>query len=221
MSLISRLLGGPISGHFFTTDGEWWRVFTSLFIHFEIIHLAFNMWALATFGPLTERLFGSVNYLLIYLAAGVSGSLASISWRPDINSAGASGAIFGVLGSLLAAHLRTGETFPSSVLRPLRNSTLIFAGYALLSGLQHEGIDNAAHLGGLAAGFLFGLVMARDPSRARVPTHAAIWDALLDLSRWRLPFLPSDSGSRKALPPLWSARVCIDVLPIGSVSASP
>ncbi len=145
----------------FTTDGEWWRVFTSLFIHFGIIHLAFNMWALATFGPLTERLFGSVNYLLIYLAAGVSGSLASISWRPDINSAGASGAIFGVLGALLAAHLRTGETFPSSVLRPLRNSTLIFAGYALLSGLQHEGIDNAAHLGGLAAGFLFGLVMAR------------------------------------------------------------
>ena len=145
----------------FTTDGEWWRVLTSLFIHFGIIHLAFNMWALATFGPLAERLYGSVNYLLIYLAAGVAGSLASISWRPDINSAGASGAIFGVLGALLAAQLRSGETFPSSVLRPLRNSTLVFAGFAVLNGLQHEGIDNAAHLGGLTAGLLFGLVMAR------------------------------------------------------------
>jgi membrane associated rhomboid family serine protease len=145
----------------FTTDGEWWRILTSLFIHFGVIHLAFNMWALATFGPLAERLYGSVNYLLIYLFAGVAGSLASISWRPEINSAGASGAIFGILGALLAAHLRTGETFPSSALRPLRNSTLIFASYALLNGLQHTGIDNAAHLGGLTSGFLIGLAAAR------------------------------------------------------------
>jgi membrane associated rhomboid family serine protease len=71
----------------YTTDGEWWRLLTSLFIHFGIVHLVFNMWALASFGPLIERLFGSVNYLFIYLIAGATGSLASISWRPDINSA--------------------------------------------------------------------------------------------------------------------------------------
>jgi rhomboid protease GluP len=145
----------------FTTDGEWWRLLTSLFIHFGVIHLAFNMWALATFGPLTERLYGSVNYLLIYLIAGVAGSLASISWRPDINSAGASGAIFGILGALLAAHLRNRKTMPSSVLQPLRTSTLVFVGYALLTGFTTKGIDVAAHLGGLMAGFLIGLVMAR------------------------------------------------------------
>ena len=145
----------------FTTDGEWWRLLTSLFIHFGIIHLAFNMWALATFGPLTERLYGSMNYLLIYLIAGVTGSLASISWRPDINSAGASGAIFGILGALLAAHLRNRKTISSSVLQPLRNSTLIFVGYSLLNGFNTTGIDVAAHLGGLTAGFLIGLVMAR------------------------------------------------------------
>ena len=145
----------------FTTDGEWWRLLTSLFIHFGVIHLAFNMWALATFGPLTERLYGSVNYLLIYLIAGVTGSLASISWRPDINSAGASGAIFGILGALLAAHLRNKKTMPSSVLQPLRTSTLVFVGYALLNGFTTTGIDVAAHLGGLTAGFLIGLVAAR------------------------------------------------------------
>jgi rhomboid protease GluP len=145
----------------FTTDGEWWRLLTSLFIHFGVIHLAFNMWALATFGPLTERLFGSVNYLLIYLVAGVTGSLASISWRPDVNSAGASGAIFGILGALLAAHLRNRKTMPSSVLQPLRTSTLVFVGYALFNGFTTTGIDVAAHLGGLTAGFLIGLVMAR------------------------------------------------------------
>jgi hypothetical protein len=66
-------------------------------------------------------------------------------------SIAASGAIFGILGALLAAHLRTGETFPSSVLRPLRNSTLIFVSYALLNGLQTKGIDNVAHLGGLTS----------------------------------------------------------------------
>jgi rhomboid protease GluP len=145
----------------YTTDGEWWRLFTSLFIHFGIIHLAFNMWALAAFGPLVERLYGSVNYLLIFLIAGITGSLASISWHPDINSAGASGAIFGILGALLAAQVRTGKTFPSSVVRPLRNSTLVFVCYALLSGFTTKGIDDAAHLGGLAAGFFIGLSMAR------------------------------------------------------------
>jgi rhomboid protease GluP len=145
----------------FTTDGEWWRLLTSLFIHFGVIHLAFNMWALATFGPLTERLYGSLNYLLMYLIAGVTGSLASISWRPDINSAGASGAIFGILGALLAAHLRNRKTMPNSVLQPLRNSTLVFVGYALLNGFTTTGIDVAAHLGGLMAGFLIGLVAAR------------------------------------------------------------
>jgi rhomboid protease GluP len=145
----------------YTTDGEWWRLCTSLFIHFGIIHLAFNMWALAAFGPLTERLYGSVNYLFIYLLAGVGGSLASIAWHPNINSAGASGAIFGILGALLAAQVRTGRTFPSSVVSPLRNSTLVFVGYALFNGLATKGVDEAAHLGGLAAGFLIGLVMAR------------------------------------------------------------
>jgi rhomboid protease GluP len=102
----------------YTADGEWWRLFTSLFIHFGIAHLIVNMFALAMFGPLVERLYGSVNYLLIYLLAGIAGGLVSISWQPDINSAGASGAIFGILGALLAARLRAGDTFPTDILRP-------------------------------------------------------------------------------------------------------
>jgi rhomboid protease GluP len=155
----------------FTSDGEWWRLITSLFLHFGVIHLLFNMWALASFGPLVERLYGSVNYLLIYLIAGVTGSLMSISWRPDVNSAGASGAIFGILGALLAAQMRAGETFPSSVVRPLRNLTLVFTGYALFVGFTSKGIDNAAHLGGLTSGFLIGLVMARPITGERAYTR--------------------------------------------------
>jgi rhomboid protease GluP len=145
----------------YTTDGEWWRLFTSVFIHFGVAHLVLNMIALVMFGPLVERLFGSVNYLLIYLFAGIAGSLASLSWRPEINSAGASGAIFGILGALLAAQLRAGGTFPTDILRPIRNTALLFLGWSVYAALKYKGIDNAAHLGGLAAGFLLGLVAGR------------------------------------------------------------
>jgi rhomboid protease GluP len=145
----------------YTADGEWWRLFTSLFIHFGALHLLFNMWALGIFGPLVERLYGSINYLCIYLASGLAGSLASLSWNPELNSAGASGAILGILGAMLAAQLRTGKSFPSNIVRPLRNTTLVFLGWTLYAGFTSKGIDNAAHLGGLAAGFITGLAAAR------------------------------------------------------------
>jgi rhomboid protease GluP len=145
----------------YTGDGEWWRLFTSLFVHFGIPHLVLNMIALVMFGPLVERLYGSVNYLVIYLLAGLAGNLASISWQPDINSAGASGAIFGILGALLAAQLRAGDTFPVDILRPIQSSTLVFLALSLYAGFRYKGIDNAAHLGGAAAGFLLGLAAAR------------------------------------------------------------
>jgi rhomboid protease GluP len=145
----------------YTADGEWWRLLTSLFIHFGIPHLVLNMIALVMFGPLVERLYGSVNYLLIYLLAGMAGSLASISWQPDVNSAGASGAIFGILGALVAAQLRGGDTFPVDILRPIRDTTLLYLGLSLYAGFRYLGIDNAAHLGGLAAGFLIGLAGAQ------------------------------------------------------------
>jgi rhomboid protease GluP len=145
----------------YTADGEWWRLFTSLFIHFGIAHLIVNMIALAMFGPLVERLYGSANYLLIYLLAGIVGGLTSISWQPDINSAGASGAIFGILGALLAAQLRARGTFPVDILRPIRDATLLFLGFSLYAGFQYKGIDNAAHLGGAVAGFVLGLAAAR------------------------------------------------------------
>jgi rhomboid protease GluP len=145
----------------YTTDGEWWRLLTSLFIHFGIAHLVLNMLALVMFGSLVERLYGSVNYLLIYILAGIAGSLASISWRPEINSAGASGAIFGILGALLAAQLRAKGTFPPDILRPIRSWALVFLGSSVCAAFRYKGIDNAAHLGGLVTGFLIGLAAGR------------------------------------------------------------
>jgi rhomboid protease GluP len=153
----------------YTTDGEWWRLFTSMFIHFGIAHIFFNMLALASFGPLVERLFGSALYLLIYLLAGILGSLASTAWHPALNSAGASGAIFGICGALLAVLLRAGKSFPEDISRPIRYSTLVFLGWALYASVRYSGVDYAAHVGGLVSGFFLGLAAAPPIGGAKLP----------------------------------------------------
>lgn len=144
-----------------TTGGEWWRLVTSTFLHFGLLHLFFNMWALLTTGPLVERLYGPAAFAFLYLASGVLASLASVAWNPMVNSAGASGAIFGVYGALLALLLHARAEIPRSVLRSLRNSTLFFVLYSLGNGLSHQGIDNAAHVGGLCGGFLLAPLLRR------------------------------------------------------------
>jgi rhomboid protease GluP len=154
----------------YTTDGDWWRLLTSMFLHAGVFHLAFNMWALASFGPLVERLYGSVSYILIYLAAGLAGSLVSVTWQPAINSVGASGAIFGIFGALLAAQAHDSGSIPKNILRPLRNSSAIYIGLTLVSGLSSTGVDNAAHFGGIAAGFLIGLTLSRPVKGLRLST---------------------------------------------------
>ena len=144
-----------------TTDGQWWRLLTSLFLHFGVFHLALNMWALYVGGRLAERLFGSQAFALLYLASGIGGSLSSLFWNPDVNSAGASGAIFGVYGAMLAFFVRKHSAIPASIISQQRWSGVTFIGFNLMNGFSHAGIDNAAHIGGLSVGFVMGLVLAR------------------------------------------------------------
>jgi rhomboid protease GluP len=173
----------------YTLAGEWWRLLTSCFIHFGLIHLALNMYALYQTGSTTERLFGRGRFLALYLFAGLTGSLASLIWNPIINGAGASGAIFGVFGGLIAFTLDARNRVPRAVMTEHRNSTLLFAGYSLFYGAVHPNIDNAAHLGGLAGGFLMGWLLARPidlasrtrPSGARLAMSAGAALAVLGL----------------------------------------
>jgi rhomboid protease GluP len=144
-----------------TLGGQWWRLFTSIFLHFGIFHVAFNMWALYANGPVAERIFGGVRYLIIYLVAGLCGSVASLLWHPVVNGAGASGAIFGVLGAMLAFFLKREGGVPASVIKAQSTSVGIFVGYSLLNAAQLRGIDNAAHLGGLVGGFVMGFILSR------------------------------------------------------------
>jgi len=150
-----------------TTDGEWWRLLTSQFLHYGIIHLLLNMWALLQVGHLVERLLGRLLYALVYFGSGIAGGCLTLLWHGDkVWSAGASGAIFGVYAALLGCMLREKQSLPRSVFRPILNSTLTFAGYNLLFGFIHPGIDNSAHIGGFVGGLALGWLTALPVDRA-------------------------------------------------------
>ncbi|MFA9440479.1 rhomboid family intramembrane serine protease [Uliginosibacterium sp. sgz301328] len=136
--------------------GEPWRLVTSIFLHGNPIHIAFNMMALWQIGQIAERLFGSAAFALLFLVTGVVGALSSNWWGPLTVSVGASGAIFGVAGALLAYLFVCRGQMPVSVLQQTRGSMLAFVAYSLFAGAAVPGIDNAAHGGGLLAGLIAG-----------------------------------------------------------------
>ena len=159
-SMLPYILYGANNGAA-TTDGEWWRLVTSLFMHYGLLHLALNMWALYQTGHFMERVLGKASFTLMYLASGLAGGFASIFWHGDKSwSAGASGAVFGVFGAILGFMMRERQGLPRVVVQSLTRSTLMFAGYNILFGLAQKGIDNSAHLGGFAGGFVFGFILA-------------------------------------------------------------
>ena len=144
-----------------TRGGQWWRLVSSMFLHGSFWHLLFNMLALWQVGRLTERIFGSTRFAAPYLIAGVSGSIASVLWNPHVNSVGASGAIFGIIGGLLAFLSRPNSGVPPTVVSELRSSLVPFLLFSLWMGFVYPHTDNAAHIGGLAGGWLAGLLLAR------------------------------------------------------------
>lgn len=165
---------GPATG-----DGEPWRLVASMFLHFGIVHVAFNMWALWDAGRLVERLYGNGAFAGIYLFAGICGALGSLWWNaPRVVSAGASGAVFGVYGALFAFALARKHAVPKAVIGSIGASAAVFVAFSLFVGAVMPGIDNAAHLGGLAGGFAAGLACARPVGAGLPPLRAAATVAL-------------------------------------------
>ena len=140
--------------------GETWRLFTALFLHGSPLHLGLNMLALWQVGYFIERIYGRYSTLLLFIGSGLIGSLASIWWKAEGLSVGASGAIFGLYGALLVWLIRRRHEVPLGIFKQLRSGTLGFIGYSLFAGFALPGIDNAAHLGGLVGGLILGLGMA-------------------------------------------------------------
>ena len=142
-----------------TLNGQWWRLVSSMFVHFGALHIGLNMWCLWNLGRAAERLMGRFSYLLAYFASGIFGSIASVYWHPLAAGAGASGAIFGIAGVLVSfvrlkktpAHLQLNSKMLGSL------GTFIF--YNLIFGAAIPGISNAAHIGGVVMGLAVGAVL--------------------------------------------------------------
>lgn len=143
---------GPI-----TTNGQWWRLLTAIFLHAGLLHLLLNMYGLLFVGLFLEPVLGEWRFAIVYLGTGLVASFASIEVHSAVVSVGASGAIFGMYGVFLAC-LITG-VFPPGMKKAFLLSTLIFVGANLLMGLSGT-TDNAAHIGGLVAGFLIGFFLS-------------------------------------------------------------
>ncbi len=134
-------------------DGQYWRLLTATFLHAGAVHIALNLFALWEAGRQVCRWYGNTQFLLIYLGAALAGSALSLHFSAQqAVSVGASGAVFGVLGALLVVVQRRRRLLPGSSLKSLVVTQGIFIAYMLAQGFAQQGIDNAAHGGGLMAG---------------------------------------------------------------------
>jgi rhomboid protease GluP len=138
-----------------------WRLLVSNYLHVGIIHLGLNMWCLWNLGLLAERIFEPWSYFLIYTACGLAGSLLSLWGHPMVVGVGASGAIFGLAGALIAALYLGRLPIPAPAIRGTLKSLVSFAGYNLLFGAAIPGIDNLAHIGGFLTGLALGAALAK------------------------------------------------------------
>jgi membrane associated rhomboid family serine protease/Tfp pilus assembly protein PilF len=144
-----------------TLSGQWWRLLTCVFVHGSFLHIAFNMWGLWNLGSLAESLYGHSTFGFTYLITGVAASVASVAWNPSVLSVGASGAIFGIAGALIASFYLGEFSLPRTHVSGTLTSLVVFAGYSLVVGARSHGIDNAAHIGGLVSGLVLGALIAR------------------------------------------------------------
>lgn len=141
--------------------GQWYRLITSSFIHFDIMHLFNNMLLFICLGSYLERALGKVRYIIFFFAVAVLSSVASMCHMINSGdlafSAGASGIVFGMIGALLYMVLRNKGRFQNLTLRRF----IIMIILSLYFGFASAGVDNAAHVGGLCGGFIMGILLYR------------------------------------------------------------
>ena len=147
-----------------TLDGEPWRLVTSMFLHFGVLHIAMNMVGLFG-GRQVERMYGPLGFAAIYLVSGLAGGLAT-SLRGNVVSAGASGAIFGVFGAFGAFLYLHRDRLDKEQVKNQARGLASFLALNLVLGLSATGIDLVAHVGGLVAGFVVGIALEAGTSEA-------------------------------------------------------
>jgi len=141
---------------------QWYRLITAMFLHGGLIHIGFNMMALMQLGPALEELYGSSRYFFLYIFTGAFGFL--VSSILGTYSLGASGGLLGLVGAMLAVTTKRGGAY----MRELRSRLISSVVFLFVLGFMGMGIDNKAHLAGLASGFVLGKIFAdRQPMNVR------------------------------------------------------
>ena len=140
-------------------EGETYRLFTCMFLHFGIYHIANNMLVLFVLGQRLEPVLGKVKFILVYLLGGLGGNIFSLLMETKkaeyAVSAGASGAVFAVMGAMLYVVIRNHGRIQDISVRQM----MIMAGFSLYFGFTSTGVDNAAHVGGMVCGFILAAVL--------------------------------------------------------------
>lgn len=133
--------------------GQWWRLLTAGFLHGGVLHILMNSWVLFDLGTQVEETFGTARFLIVYFISTITGFWASLYFSPHTLSIGASAAIFGLIGAMIAMGIRDRSSHGSAI----RAVYMRWAIYGLAMGLL-PGIDNWAHMGGLAGGFITAFI---------------------------------------------------------------
>ena len=148
---------GASAGYPIFYQHQWYRLITAMFLHGGLIHIGFNMMSLMQLGPALEELYGSSRYLFLYVVTGAFGFLVSAFFGNF--SLGASGALLGMVGAMLAVTTKRGGMF----MRDLRSRLITSVVILFMLGFSRMGLDNYAHFAGLAMGFVIGKVFADRP----------------------------------------------------------
>jgi len=153
---------GALYGPYVVLKGEWWRLFTAMFLHGGMTHILMNMFSLYLIGRGVEMYFEKKAYVSIYLFSGLLGGLASLYMHPDSVGVGASGAIFGVFGALAGFFLAHRDKIEDHSKAFMKDFGMVL-GINLVLGLSIPSIDVSAHIGGLVVGLIGGFVISKDP----------------------------------------------------------
>jgi membrane associated rhomboid family serine protease len=155
-------------------EGAWWQLVTSMFTHVEPLHIAFNMLALYFLGPMLETVLGRARFLAVYLVSGLVGSAAVMLFSPPhVQTLGASGAIFGLMGALVVLALKVGGQV---------QTVFVWIGLNMVFTFTVSGISWQAHVGGLIGGVVLGAAMVYAPRQHRSLVQWSATAAVLVIS---------------------------------------
>src|SRR5271170_2103751 len=191
-----------------TLSGQWWRLFTSMFVHFGFFHIALNMWCLRNLAVALEPMMGSLAFSVTYLFSGLAASAVSTAWSPWRASAGASGAIFGIAGAFVSYLVLKKAAIPASLVRQNLRCLAVFILLNLSIGAASGHIDNSAHLGGLVAGLIIGALLPR------IPLNAVSFGGA-EFGMAAMPTEEAIRGNSRTTKLIWVAVGCVFALLLG------